>query len=106
MVVLKKVRAATLVETLIASVLIVIVFMIASASINNVFKQTIKTNDHAYQSRIKELCYFAIHNELDFPFSEDNLKWKIEIEKIEDKILIDGLNKSNGVSHNTIVNEN
>ncbi|MBQ4804328.1 hypothetical protein J8L88_15800 [Aquimarina sp. MMG015] len=79
MVILKKIRAATLIETLTASVLLIIVFMIASLSFNNIFTNHIKRDQGAIENRVKELEYLVIHAKLKIPYAEDFDSWEIEI---------------------------
>ncbi len=98
MVVLKKIRAATLVETLIASVIIVVVFMIASMSLNNIFKGAIKGNDTQFQNRIKELSYLYKNDKINFPFYEDTNNWEITIEKQNGEIILYSENKNTSKS--------
>ena len=43
--VLKKIKAASLAETLVASVIVMIVFIIASLSVNNVFGTMVQSDD-------------------------------------------------------------
>lgn len=105
MVVLKKVKAATLVETLVASVLIIIVFLIASMSLNNVFKGMVKTNDHAFQHKIKELTYFTLNETLSLPFYEENASWEISIDNKENKLVLSALNRRNAETTEIILNE-
>ncbi len=52
MVVLKKIKAFTLMETLVATVLIVIVFMISSMLLNNLFYNSIKDNTIAIDAHL------------------------------------------------------
>ena len=59
--VFRKFRASSLIENLVASVLIVIVFMIASLSINNVFGNYIQGDEHEIKQRFSELSYFYIN---------------------------------------------
>ncbi|KAA1247599.1 hypothetical protein [Aquimarina sp. RZ0] len=77
--VLKKIRAATLIETLTASVLIIIVFMIASFSFNNIFTNHIKRDQTTIKNRVKELEYLLIHQKIKLPYTEDFGNWEIEI---------------------------
>ncbi|WP_281987702.1 hypothetical protein [Aquimarina aggregata] len=79
MVVLKKIKAATLIETLTASVLIIIVFMIASLSFNNIFNNHVKRDTSSIDNRIKELEYLVLHEQLKIPYSEDFAGWDIYI---------------------------
>lgn len=89
MVVLKKIKSATLIETLTASVLIVIVFMIASLSFNNIFRNYNDSDDNAIQNRIKELQYLCINDQIILPYDEEFIGWDIEIfRKKNETILI------------------
>ncbi len=79
MVILKKIRGATLIETLTASVLIIIVFMIASLSFNNIFNNHVKQDLGAIENRIKELEYLVHHQKITIPYTEGFSGWGIEI---------------------------
>lgn len=96
MVILKKVRSSTLVETMVASVIIIIVFLIASLSINNIFRGTINSDDTALRNRINELTYFVNNEKVKIPFYEDTPLWDIVAEKREEETVIEILNKKNG----------
>ncbi len=86
--VLKKIKAATLIEILTASVLILIVFMIASLSFNNIFKHQIQRDHSAIENRIKELEYYSIHGTIKLPYSEDFDGWEIFINVEEEKTML------------------
>ncbi|GAB5400859.1 MAG: hypothetical protein Aureis2KO_24440 [Aureisphaera sp.] len=94
MVVLKKIRAATIVEILVASAIIVIVFTISSLSLNNVFKGVVKGNDAEFQNRMKELTYLAKHQKISIPFYEDTEQWDIAIEKTGTAIMMEAVHKA------------
>lgn len=79
MVVLKKIRAATLVEVLTASVLIIVVFMIASLSFNNVFNNQLKGDQSSIDNKAKELEYLLIHKKIKTPYIEDFDGWEIRV---------------------------
>ncbi|NGX85376.1 hypothetical protein G3A46_13720 [Aequorivita sp. KMM 9714] len=96
MVILKKVRSATLVETMVASVIIVIVFVIASLSLNNIFRGTINSDDSALRNRINELTYYVDNEKIKVPFYEDTVLWDIAVEKRDDGTVMEVLNKKNG----------
>lgn len=98
MVILKKLKASSLMETLTASVIITVVFMIASFSFNNIFLNTIKSNDEQLGNRISEIEYLGIHDKLDFPFYEKGAYWIIIIEKKEDYYLVEVQNLRNKVN--------
>lgn len=57
--------------------------MIASFSFNNIFLNTIKSNDEQLVNRISEIEYLAIHGKLAFPYHEEGPYWEIEVEKKE-----------------------
>lgn len=75
MVKLKKIKASSLIETLTASVIIMVVFMIASFSFNNVFLNTIKSDDALLRNRIQEITYFTKNRKISFPFYEEKEYW-------------------------------
>ncbi|RZS98809.1 hypothetical protein [Aquimarina brevivitae] len=88
MVILKKIKAATLVETLTASVIIIIVFMIASLSFNTIFINHQKRDHSAIDNRLKELTYKSRHNVIQLPYQERFANWDIYIEVQNEALLI------------------
>lgn len=81
MVILKKVKASTLMETLVASVLIVVVFMIGSMILNNLFSHSIKGNTKNIDAYLNELEYLYINDKLIVPFQDEYGDWEIYINK-------------------------
>lgn len=81
MVVLKKLKASTLMETLVATVLIVMVFVITSMILNNIFSSSIKNNTQAIDAYLNELQYLQMHDNIELPFREDYMHWDVSIEK-------------------------
>ena len=81
MAVLKKIKAATLMETLVATVLIVIVFMTASLLVNNLFIQSISMNTHDIENFLFELEYELKNETIDLPYSETYKGWEITVNK-------------------------
>lgn len=81
MVILKKVKASTLMETLVASVLIIIIFMIASVILNNIFSNTIKGNTRNVETHLKELEYLYVNEKIILPYDDEFNSWDISIEK-------------------------
>ena len=79
MVVLKKIKSATLIETLIATVLIVVVFLIASLVINTLFFNTFHQKKDIAITRLNELEYSYLHNALAVPYEEEIQNWNISI---------------------------
>ncbi|UGU18167.1 hypothetical protein LS482_09835 [Sinomicrobium kalidii] len=75
----KRVRAATLMETLVATVLIVVIFMVTSLILNNLFAGTVKGNTRKIETRFNELEYGLKNNTLKLPYSETFGKWNISV---------------------------
>lgn len=84
MAVLKKVNASTLMETLVASVLIVLVFMISSMILNNMFSNSIKNNTRDIDAHLNELQYLYKSEKLTAPYQDDYKDWQITIETIKE----------------------
>jgi hypothetical protein len=82
MVILKKIKSATLIETLIATILIVVVFLMASMIINNIFFNTFHQKKELVENRLDELEYEYINKSIELPFSEEIENWNIEIIKV------------------------
>jgi len=72
-------------ETLVATVLIVVVFMISSMILNNVFSNTVTSDKRAIDTRLNELTYLASHDKLKVPYQEDFKAWNITAELGTDK---------------------
>ncbi len=81
MVILKKIKASTLMETLVASVLIVVVFMIASMILNNLFSKTVKSNIRNIESYVTELEYLYVNDRIQLPYYDEFNTWDIHIAK-------------------------
>ncbi|MCF6347005.1 MAG: hypothetical protein L3J20_01735 [Flavobacteriaceae bacterium] len=84
----RKLKASTLIEVLVASVLIIIVFTIASLTLNNVFKSTIKSNTHSIDTHINKLMYLYQHDIIGVKYQEDFKDWHISfLQQTENNIL-------------------
>ena len=79
--IIKKVKASTLVEVLVASVLIIVVFAIASLSLNNIFKSTIKGNISSIENELNKVHYLYQHQKIPATYATDFGDWEIEIVK-------------------------
>ena len=95
MVILNKIRGATLVETLVASALIVLVFLMASLCFNNIFESVVKNNTAPLHTRIAELQYLTEHQKVDLPFYEESPVWNISIQPQGEKIILEASFKPN-----------
>ncbi|MDC8005215.1 hypothetical protein POV27_14230 [Aureisphaera galaxeae] len=102
---MKKIKAATIVEILAASAIIVTVFTIASLSLNNVFKGVVKGNDSEFQNRLKELTYLTKHQKIAVPYYEDNEQWDIAIEKQEGVFILEAVHKPSKKETQRLIHE-
>lgn len=84
MVVLKKIKGSTLMETLVATVLIVAIFMISSMILNNLFSNALSSRTDAIEAHVNELHYLYLNNSLEVPHYEDFGNWNISVEFIKD----------------------
>lgn len=75
----KKVKSSTLMETLVATVLIVIVFMIASMVLNTLFASSINQNDNQVRQELLQLQYKYEHELLQLPYSDELNQWNITV---------------------------
>jgi predicted PurR-regulated permease PerM len=101
-----RVKASTLMETLVATVLIVIIFMSASMILNNIFSNSIKNNTRDIDTYLSELQYLEENNKLQLPYQEEFGKWQISIVeyKENDKRIIE-FEASNLATNKTITIE-
>jgi len=79
MVVLKKIKGSTLMEMLVATVLIIIIFIISSMVLNTIFSNTIKNNTRAIESYLNKLEYLNTNDKLQLPYREEFGEWQIHI---------------------------
>jgi predicted PurR-regulated permease PerM len=79
MAILKKIKGSTLMETLVATVLIVVIFMAASMILNTIFSNSIKNNTRDIDTYLNELQYLEENNKLQLPHQEEFGKWHISI---------------------------
>lgn len=79
MAILKKIRSSSLIETMIATVLIVIIFMVASLTLNNLFNNSIKYNTTDIETYVNKLEYQYQHQLLKLPYEETYGNWELSI---------------------------
>lgn len=91
-----KVQASTIVETLIASIIIIIIFSIASMTLNNLFKSSVYNDTASIETHLGKLQYLQLKNKLSFPYNENYQGWSIIIKEINEnhkqKIVFEALN--------------
>ena len=84
MALLKKIKASTLMETLVAPALIVIIFIIASMILNNVFSNSIKNNTQGIKQHLYELQYLQVNEKLSIPYYETYGTWDVTIDRYKE----------------------
>ena len=83
MVVLKKIKASTLMETLVATVLIIVIFIVSSMILNNLFLNITNSNTRKITSHLNELEYLYINDKLVLPYKDELDNWTITVSKDE-----------------------
>ena len=83
MALLRKIKAATLMETLVATVLIVLVFMVASMVLNSLFASSIRANDKHVRAHLLRLQYEYQNGMLELPYHEAFDSWEIQVALME-----------------------
>ena len=79
-----KLKGSTLVETLVATVLIVTIFSIASLVLNSIFKSTVQKHiDQTVNTRLLELKYLYTHEKITSKHQEMFSNWAISMSKME-----------------------
>lgn len=100
MALLKKIKSATLIEAVVATVLVVIIFIISSLILNNLVFNTFSKNTHTVETRINELEYDVQNNIIKLPYQENFKDWNINIalESISSKKIfsISAINATSG----------
>ncbi|WP_047415851.1 hypothetical protein [Cellulophaga sp. Hel_I_12] len=85
MAVLKKIKASTLMETMVATVLIVVVFMMASLLLNTIFTTYINGNTQPITEKLQELEYEYYKEKIIIPYSEEWNDWEIQMSSVSPK---------------------
>jgi len=77
----KKVRASSLTEVLVATVLILVVFGIAVVTFDSTLQSTINRNTQPIETELNELQYLYKNGKIKPPFKDAIGNWEITIEK-------------------------
>ncbi|WP_394748237.1 hypothetical protein [Spongiimicrobium salis] len=98
MALLKKLKGSTLMETMVATVLIVIIFMMASLLLETIFVSSTQRNTEGITERLQELEYEYKKELIRPPYIEDWKNWEIDMrnERIQgvDYIVLDAQEKN------------
>lgn len=81
MALLKKVRGSTLMETMVATVLIVVIFMLASLLLETIFSASVSKNHMAITEHLQELEYEYKQELISLPYAEEWQDWEIDIRR-------------------------
>lgn len=83
----KKLQASTLMETLVATSIIMIVFVVASLVLNNTFRSIIQRDTFSIQNRIDKLVYMFNNDKLALPYAETYENYEV----VADNLMIGGI---------------
>ncbi|UII76201.1 hypothetical protein LV716_18350 [Flagellimonas sp. HMM57] len=84
MVVLRKIKASTLMETMVGTVLIVVIFMLSSLVMNSLFSSQVKGNLQPIHTYLDQLEYQLINGKVTLPFFEEWETWNIAIGEVQE----------------------
>ena len=73
-----------------------IVFVIGSMSMNQIFQSVVTTQTSPLENRVSELQYLVHHHQLDIPHFEETGQWEIEIIKHGKKLKLSSIHKPSG----------
>nr|WP_298924953.1 hypothetical protein [uncultured Allomuricauda sp.] len=98
MVVLKKLKASTLMETMVATVLIVVIFMFSSLILNSLFSAQVKGNLQPIKSHLDQLEYQYVNQKINLPYYEEWKTWDITISTTQNMVQIEAVEKQDSGS--------
>lgn len=81
----KKVKASSLTEVLVASVLILVVFGIAVITLDTTLQSSVNKNTQQIETELYELQYLYKYQKITLPYRDDINDWQISIEQIIDQ---------------------
>jgi len=76
-----KIQAATLMETLVATAIILAVFIISSLVLNNTFRTVVGNTDFSTQNKLNFLQYLQENDQLKLPYYEETDAVSISVER-------------------------
>lgn len=79
MVVLKKIKGSTLMETMVATVLIVVLFMMSSLLLNTIFASSVSGDKQNINTHLEQLAYRYKTGNLALPHYEEKEEWNIAV---------------------------
>ena len=104
--VILKLKGSTLMETLVATVLIVVIFMMSSMILNNLFSNVITSRTDTIEAYLNEQHYLYINNEIEAPQVSEFDNWQISVEVFKqnetDYINFEAMNKLSKKEYNKL----
>jgi Tfp pilus assembly protein PilV len=82
MAILKRLRGATLMETMVATVLLVVIFMVASLVMNSLVLAGAKANLEPINEKLNTLEYAYQNTNISVPYEEQWKDWLINMTKV------------------------
>lgn len=106
-----KIKASSLVEVIVATVIIVIIFGIATLTLNNIIKNNYRSNTHNINNHLNKIIYLYQNNKITIPFQDTFNQWEIETSKttqnnLEYIVFTASHQKTNKIVSKKTVNEN
>jgi len=83
----KKIAASTLMETLVATSIILIVFVVASLILMNTFTSVADRDTFSIENRLDKLQYLVKHEKVTLPYSETFGIYEVSIETTKEEAL-------------------
>ncbi len=83
-----KIKASTLMETMVATVLIVVIFMFSSLILNTVFKSSIKNRTLPIRSHLDKLEYLYINQRIELPYNQIWKVWNVSMFPNQTEVLL------------------
>ncbi|QXP72528.1 hypothetical protein H0I31_02170 [Tenacibaculum sp. AHE15PA] len=86
----QKVKASSLAEVLVASVLILIIFGIAVTALDTTLQSSVNKDTHQVETELYELQYLYKHGKIILPYNDETDDWLISVGKTteEKQILV------------------
>ncbi len=81
-------------ETLVATVIIVLIFMISSFLLNSLFNNTVRQDTNKIQAYLTELVYLSEHQQIRIPYDDEYEDWIISVERDAKKLVFEATHKA------------
>lgn len=83
-----KIAGSSIVETLVASVIIVIIFSIASLTLNNMFRTNILSDTTGIENHFNKLIYLYKNHKISAPFYDNYKGWELSLSLDNNEIIV------------------